>query len=109
MPLDSPIHNLRGIPRFNPAETCSKKLLSSCHASGAIMACDGSIFSTGERGSPWTSIAENDIISVIAGIQDRAMAAAETKQKRKDRIGPALPADLMNAIRDLVFWTPGRI
>ena len=23
MPLDSPIHNLRGIPRFNPAETCS--------------------------------------------------------------------------------------
>ena len=24
MPLDSPIHNLRGIPRFNPAETCSK-------------------------------------------------------------------------------------
>jgi len=24
MPLDSPIHNLRGIPRFNAAETCSK-------------------------------------------------------------------------------------
>ena len=24
MPLDSPIHNLRGIPQFNPAETCSK-------------------------------------------------------------------------------------
>ena len=24
MPLDSPIHNSRGIPRFNPAETCSK-------------------------------------------------------------------------------------
>ena len=23
MPLDSPIHNLRGIPRFNAAETCS--------------------------------------------------------------------------------------
>jgi carbon-monoxide dehydrogenase medium subunit len=22
MPLDSPIHNLRGIPRFNAAETC---------------------------------------------------------------------------------------
>jgi len=26
MPLDSPIHNLRGIPRFNPAETCSNIL-----------------------------------------------------------------------------------
>ena len=24
MPLDSPIHNLRGTPQFNPAETCSR-------------------------------------------------------------------------------------
>ena len=48
MPLDSPIHNLRGIPRFNPAETCSNMSVSVSDAIRAatlvIIPCRPGVF-----------------------------------------------------------------
>ncbi len=38
MPLDSPIHNLRGIPRFNPAETFSKIAAASMRTVRVLVA-----------------------------------------------------------------------